>query len=441
MENNNIDNLVYQAVFGSDQEKQQARFNIWKQGIKVGIIPSSINDLYMARGRKDLPNTFTVPAMNLRGMTYELAKATFAAAKQHNVSAMIFEIARSEMAYTMQSPQEYVSVITAAALKEGWTGPLFIQGDHFQAKAESPGKPKAGEIETIKNLIKESLQAGFYNIDIDMSTLVDLDKKTEAEEQIPNYEYSVELTKYIRSLEPTEITVSLGGEIGHIGGKNSTKEDFDAYIEGFQKELPKNMVGMSKVSVQTGTSHGGVVLANGDLADINLDFSILKTITEIAQDKYQIGGSVQHGASTLPDEYFGQFKESKALEVHLATGFQNIQMNHPDFPEELLSEMYQYLDENKTDERKPDQTDEQFHYSLRKKTWGVFKKQCWNMPDENKLKIRETLIKRFEFFFKELNVVNSKEMVEKYIKPVIVTKTLADFAVGKALKDVKGLSD
>lgn len=441
MENNKIDKLVYQAVFGTDTEKQLARFEIWKQGIKAGIIPSSINDLYMARGSKDLPNSFTVPAMNLRGITYELAKAAFSAAVKHSVSAMIFEIARSEMAYTKQSPQEYVSVITAAALKEGWTGPLFVQGDHFQAKAESPGKPKSGEIETIKNLIKESLQAGFYNIDIDMSTLVDLDKPTEEEEQIPNYEYSVELTKYVRSLEPKEVTVSLGGEIGHIGGKNSNEADFNAYMNGFQENIPKDMAGMSKISVQTGTHHGGVVLANGELADINLDFSILKKITEEGQDKYKIGGSVQHGASTLPDEYFGQFKESKALEVHLATGFQNIQMDHPDFPKKLLTEMYDYLDKNKTDERKADQTDEQFHYSLRKKTWGVFKKQCWNMPEKNKTKIRETLIKRFEFFFKELNVVNSKKMVEKYIKPIIVTKTLEDFAVGKDLKDIKGLSD
>jgi fructose/tagatose bisphosphate aldolase len=438
---NNIDELVYKAVFGSDQEKQAARFEIWQEGTKVGIIPSSINDLYMARGSKELPNDFTVPAMNLRGMTYDTARATFAAALRNNVRAMIFEIARSEMAYTSQTPQEYVTVITAAALKEGWSGPLFVQGDHFQAKAAGPGNPKDGEIETIKNLIKEAVAAGFYNIDIDMSTLVDLDKPTEKEEQIPNYKYSLELTEHVRSLEPEGITVSLGGEIGHIGGKNSTVADFKAYMDGFNKGLEKEMVGMSKISVQTGTSHGGVVLADGSLADIDVDFSILKNITEAGQGEYSLGGSVQHGASTLPDEYFNQFTQNKALEVHLATGFQNIIMDHPSFPKELLSEMYDHIDKNNLDEKSDKQTDEQFHYKLRKKAWGPLKKQAWDMPEENRLEIRATLEKRFEFFFKELNVVNSKETVEKYVKPIVVDKTMEDFAVGEKHKDVKGLSD
>ncbi|NCN45486.1 MAG: aldolase [Candidatus Pacebacteria bacterium CG10_big_fil_rev_8_21_14_0_10_36_11] len=439
--NKNIDTLVYQAVFGSDQEKQQARFEIWQMGIEAGVIPSSIHEFYSARGKKQLPNNFSVPAMNLRGMTYDTARSAFATAVKLKVGAMIFEIARSEMAYTHQSPQEYVTVLTAAAIKEGWSGPLFVQGDHFQAKAANPGEPKNGEIDTIKKLIEEALKAGFYNIDIDMSTLVALDKPTEAEQQIPNYTYSLELAKYIRKLQPKELNVSLGGEIGHIGGKNSNEADFTAYMEGFNQGLPTGMIGMSKISIQTGTHHGGVVLADGKLADINVDFSILKTITEIGQEKYQIGGSVQHGASTLPDKYFNQFPQAKTLEVHLATGFQNLVMNDPAFPQELLQEMYDYLDAKHLDEKKETETPEQFHYKLRKKAWGPFKQKCWDMPVENRTKLRATMMDRFEFFFKELNVINSQEMVNKFVKPVVVNKTLPDFALQTATKDVKGLSD
>src|SRR3989304_6443484 len=144
--NHPLDALAYQAVFGTDTEKQAARFEIWQKGISAGVIPSSINDLYMARGSGKLPNNFTVPAMNLRGMAYDTARAVFQTAKQHRVGAMICEIARSEMGYTAQSPQEYVSVLTAAALREGWSGPLFIQGDHFQANAAEMGKIKEGEV-------------------------------------------------------------------------------------------------------------------------------------------------------------------------------------------------------------------------------------------------------------------------------------------------------
>lgn len=437
----NIDQLVYQAVFGNNKEKQNSRFEIWQMGIEAGIIPSSINNLYLARGKKELPNNFTVPAMNIRGMAYDTARAAFAAAVKNKVGAMIFEIARSEMAYTDQTPQEYVTVITAAALKEGWSGPLFIQGDHFQAKAAEPGKPKEGEIEKIKDLIAEAIQAGFYNIDIDMSTLVDLEKSTEAEEQVPNYQYSLELAKYIRSLQPAGVTISLGGEIGHIGGKNSTVADFEAFMDGFNKGLSQNMNGLSKISVQTGTSHGGIVLADGSLADIKLDFSILKNITEVAQEKYQIGGAVQHGASTLPTEYFNNFPLNKTLEVHLATGLQNMTMNHPAFPADLLQEMYDYADQKLGDERTDKQTNEQFHYELRKKTWGPLKQKTWDIPKEIKKQIRETLEEKFKFFFTELKVINSQEMVNRFVKPIVVEKTLADFTVGKKHQDVKGLSD
>jgi fructose/tagatose bisphosphate aldolase len=437
-----IDELAYKAVFGPEDQKKSARFKIWQQATQMGIIPASINDLYLAKATGDIPLNMTVPAMNLRGMTYDTARATFSAALQDSVGAMVFEIARSEIGYTDQRPAEYVIVLMAAAVREGWSGPLFVQGDHFQAKAAAPGVPKEDEIDTIKDLIKEAIEAGFYNIDIDMSTLVDLDKPNETQQQAANIKYSLEMAHFIRDLEPDGVTVSLGGEIGHIGGKNSTLEDLRAYMSGFNAGLKQGLTGMSKISIQTGTHHGGVVLTDGSLADINVDFKVLKDVSQVGRDEYQMGGAVQHGASTLPDEYFNQFTQSEAVEVHLATGFQNIQFEHPAFPAELKEKMYAWLDEHKTDERKQDQTDEQFHYKLRKKAWGEFKQATWDIPEENKAQIRAALSERFSFFFRELNVVNTTQLVKKIIKPVVIEKSEDDFASFKAKKDdVSGLAD
>ncbi|MCB9813724.1 MAG: class II fructose-bisphosphate aldolase [Pseudomonadales bacterium] len=442
VDTNEIDKLVYSAVFGSEEEKQDSRYQIWKLGVDNGVFCASINDLYMARGRGELPNDFTVPAMNVRGMNYDLSRGIFKVAKEKNVGAMIFEIARSEMGYTDQSPFEYTTVVTAAALREGWSGPLFIQGDHIQAKAESMGVIKEGEIEAIKDLISQCIAGGFYNIDIDMSTLVDLDKEDVFEQQEPNVKYSVELAQFIREIQPDGIEISIGGEIGHIGGRNSTTEDFVAFISGFNDRLPKGLVGISKISVATGTSHGGVVLADGTLADIDVDFSILSNISKICRNNYQIGGAVQHGASTLPDEFFSQFPKSEAIEVHLATGFQNLQMNHPNFPKDLLNKMYAWLDETKRAERKEGQTDEQFHYELRKKAWGKFKKECWDIDEKNKTEIRKSISERVEFLFGEINVFDTAEMVNSIVKPNVVDKEKSDFAPwGSKIKDVIGLSD
>jgi len=43
----------------------------------------------------------------------------------------------------------------------------------------------------------------------------------------------------IRDLEPDGITISVGGEIGEVGGKNSTVEELQAFMEGYLEELKK----------------------------------------------------------------------------------------------------------------------------------------------------------------------------------------------------------
>lgn len=437
-----IDGLIWEAVFGKEEDLKSARWVIWESSLNLGITPCSIHDIYIARGNEKLPLNFTVPAMNLRGMAYDMARSVFKTCKKLNVGTFILELARSEMGYTDQPPEEYVTVCLAGAIKEGWNRPIFIQGDHFQTKKDSPGKPKEGEIEIIKSLMIEAINAGFYNIDIDTSTLVDLDKPTEEKQQESNIKYSVDFAKHIRKNEPKGVTVSLGGEIGHIGGVNSTADDLIAYMNGFNTDFGKKYPGMSKISVQTGTHHGGVVLPDGNLADVDVDFNVLREITKICRDKYKISGAVQHGASTLPDKYFNQFVKAEAIEVHLATGFQNIIFDHDLFPKELRKEIYKWLDENKSDEKKEGQTDEQFHYKLRKKAWGQFKKQCWQIDESSKKLIRDALENRFEFMFNELNVQNTFSIVDKWIKPVQIHKKLTDFGNASVTKkQIRGLSD
>ncbi len=442
LRNELIYDLVWEAVFGLEQDKKSARWVIWECALALGIVPSSINDFYMARGREELPLNFTVPAINIRALTFDFAETLFSVAKELKVGSLICEIARSEMGYTQQSPEEYAIVVMAGAIKAGWDAPIFIQGDHMQTKAVTPGVPKGGEVEIIKELISEIIAAGFYNIDIDTSTLVDLNKPTVEEQQESNIKYSVEFAKYIRDHEPKDITISVGGEIGHIGGKNSTVEDFDVYVSGFKKGLPTNMIGISKISIQTGTSHGGVVLADGTLAKIDVDFDVLAKVSKACRELHKISGAVQHGASTLTDDFYSHFPKTETAEIHLATGFQNMLLDHPNFPADLLEKMYAWVDETKISERKEDWTDEQFHYKLRKKSIGHFKKEMWAMDLQNKMAIKDTLAKRFKFLFTELNVINTATLISQFIVPVKIHKKVEDFGKPTVTNtNVVGLSD
>ncbi|KXK12208.1 MAG: Fructose-bisphosphate aldolase class-II [Microgenomates bacterium OLB23] len=191
------------------------------------------------------------------------------------------------------------------------------------------------------------------------------------------------MTEYIRSIQPSGVTVSIGGEIGHIGGVNSTIDDFKAFMQGYMQKLATGNLGISKVAIQTGTSHGGIPLPDGTIAQVDIDFDAIKTIGDVARDEYGIGGPVQHGASTLPASLFGKFPEYKTLEIHLATEFQNIVYAHMN--ENLKQTMWSWLRENAREEMKDGMTDEQFIYKSRKKAWGNFKKEVWNLPLEEKI--------------------------------------------------------
>ncbi|OGK72503.1 hypothetical protein A2446_03005 [Candidatus Roizmanbacteria bacterium RIFOXYC2_FULL_38_9] len=206
--------------------------------------------------------------------------------------------------------------------------------------------------------------------------------------------------------------VSVGGEIGHIGGKNSNVEEFRAFMNGF-KQSSKAKGGISKVSVQTGTSHGGIPLPDGKIADVKLDFRVLETVGEAGRKEYAIGGAVQHGASTLPEALFGKFPETRTLEIHLATGFQNTIYEH--LPTILKDKTYTWLKENCAKERKEGQTDEQFIYTTRKKACGPFKKELWGLSEEEKKPIREALEKQFLSMFTKLQVLQTKEKIQSYV--------------------------
>lgn len=400
-----IDKLIYKAIF-EDKGLLMVLQEVLKE---LGYKGYSIYPLYKEFANKFLG--FTVPAINLRGMTYDVARTVFRVAKRLKVGALIFEIAKSEMGYTKQPPLEYSTVILSAGFREGFDGPIFIQGDHFQFNRKSFFTDPEREKNNIRELIKEAVSAQFYNIDIDASTLVILEKETLDEQQKFNYEITAEMADFIRSIEPKGITVNLGGEIGEIGGHNSTPEELRAFMAGFNKTF-KGKIGISKISVQTGTAHGGVVLPDGKVATVNLDFNTLKTLSKIAREEFGLAGAVQHGASTLPEDYFNLFPECECVEVHLATGFQNFIYDHPALPQDFKERIYNYLKNNLKNEWKEGMTEAQFIYKTRKKGFGVFKKDWWDLPTEVKEKILSDMEGLFEKIFKALNVVNTFELVK-----------------------------
>ena len=423
-----LDKLVLNAAINPSAEvKGLSRFIIKAAALELGIVNSSIQGLYEARGRGEIKG-FTVPALNIRGLPYELCRAIFRTAIKTDAGAFIFELAKSEMNYTFQKPQELSAVILAAAIKEGYKGPVFIQGDHFQVNAKNYAQDKDKEIAGLKTLIENGIAGGFYNIDIDTSTLVDLSKPNVVEQQRANFEVGVELTKYVRELEPAGITISVGGEIGEVGKENSNEKELRAYLDNFNELLEKEKagaVGISKISIQTGTSHGGVPLPDGTVADVNLDFDTLEILSRISRESYGLAGAVQHGASTLPQNLFHKFPELETAEIHLATDFQNMTYGSSLFPNDFKEEIYTHLRKKFATEKKDGETDEQFIYKTRKKGFGEFKSEFWNLSKEIREGIGKELESKTDFLFDKLAVKNTRADVVKTVKQTPLYPDLA----------------
>ena len=418
-----LDQLVVNAVFGETEEvRSGARWIIRRAGLELGVVPSSIQGLYEARARKECKG-FTVPSINVRGLSYDVARAVFRAALRLKAGAFIFELTRTESYYTDQPPAEYAAVIVAAALREGFEGPVFVQGDHYKVNANKFAKDPESELQGVRDFCQESVAAGYYNIDIDASTLVDLKKPGVREQQRANFEATASLAAYLRSIEPAGVTLSLGGEIGEIGEQNSTPEELTSFMDGLMETLTRRSrykKGLAKISVQTGTRDGGVVLPDGSITQVAIDFETLRALSALARDRYGMAGTVQHGASTLPADAFHKFVECEAAEVHLATEFQNMIYESTAFPRDLKEEIYKSLRKLCGDERKPSDTDAQFLYKTRKKAFGPFKRKFWDLPADVRTRLGQELERKFAFLFEQLKVQRTAELVKRTVPLVPV---------------------
>lgn len=439
----NIGKLVERSALASDSTAGWSRYLIRAAALELGVYPASIHELYMARGRDEVPMTFTTPAFNLRALSHHAARAMFRVAKKINGGAFIFELARSEMSYSAQRPSEYVTNILAAAVAEGFVGPVFIQGDHFQVSAKKYSANPEAELQAVRDLSIESIAAGFFNIDVDTSTLVDIHLPTVEEQQALNSKLTAELSKFIRDNEPEGVTISIGGEIGEVGTTNSNEFELRAYMNAYNaymKEIAPGQAGLSKISVLTGTSHGGTVLADGSLAEVTIAFDVLRDLARVARKEYGMGGTVQHGASTVPEENFNKFVQHEAIEVHLATNFTT--MFFDNVPADFKKEMYAWLDTNNAADRKAGMTDEQFYYKTRKNAIGPFKAQSYALPQAEIDKLDAAWEAQFDKLFNLLGVADTRQYVDKYIKPVKVAPRLSDYVKeAVAAEDVSDLAD
>ena len=430
-----LDRWARAAALAGPDVRQAAIWAIREAAHATGLIPASIQGLYVARGQGKWPGR-TVPAINLRGWTYQTSRAAFRAARKMGAGLLIFEQALAEAVYAAQPPVEFTAGVLAAGMREGHTGPIFLQADHDQVNAKNFQKDAQAETQRISEVIRGQIAASFFNIDIDASTVVDLSLPTLVEQQGLNAELTARFTRLVRGLEPAGVTISVGAEIGEVGAHNTTPDELRAFMATYPKMLAAagGGAGVTKVSVNSGTYHGGKVLPDGSIAKVPVAFDTLRDISRVAREEFGLAGAVQHGASTLPMDFFGKFPETGTVEIHLALGFNNLIFDHPRLPQEVKDEIRAYCFAHHASERKPDQTEAQFIYTTRKKAWAGMKERFWNLPADIQEAIMVSLEEMFRDMFVRMNVGQTRELVVQHTQAPVVPVPVPP-ALAKALAE------
>ena len=338
-----IRDLAWTAAFATDEATiAAAQWLVWEAGRALGAHSASIQELYVARARGEV-HGFTVPAINLRAQTFDMARTVYEAAAAADVGAVILELARSEQTYTFQRPIDYATAVLAGAIAAGWRGPGLHPGRPLPVQREEvrsrPRGDDRGDPAGLPPRHRGRLSQHRHR-------QLDPGRPVEAE---PSTSSSTRTT--VRAAELTALI-----RIARDRRRDGQRRRRDR--RGRQAELERGGAASPTSTATAASSTRGrrarsgsprsasrparrmaaSRCPDGSVAEVKLDFEVLRGSASVARE-YGLAGAVQHGASTLPDELFHRFPAVETAEIHLATGFQNALYEHPAFPAELHREI------------------------------------------------------------------------------------------------------
>lgn len=377
-----LDSAAVELALAPAGQRHEKAATLRRFAAAAGVYPSSIRPVYRALADHRL-SAMTVPAMNLRGLSYVLARAVFRAGARLQAGPVMFELAPSESDIADQSFAEFCSQVLAAAVREGYRGPVFLQGDHFEVEA-GPG----GDLSPLVRRSEEAVAAGMRQIDLDAAGLADGSAASAEERQRPNALATAHMLAHLRAVAGGDGLV-VGGEVGEIGGANTTQQELRIFLEMVARALPEGVRGLDKVSVQTGTRHGGVLNADGSVGEMPIDLELVARLSATARDEFGLPGVVQHGASTLSMAQLAKLPGAGVSEVHLATGIQNLVFDHPALPTALVERMKRELDEENVTHAESghyqaiaELSERQRFVMNRWKAWGRYKRELWTLEPQ-----------------------------------------------------------
>ena len=148
---------------------------------------------------------------------------------------VILEIARSEQTYTFQRPIDFATSVLAGAIAAGWQARSSSRATTTRSTPRSTRPIPRSDDRGVCGC-RLAVEAGYGNIDIDTSTLVDLSKPT-LDEQQPQLRVPPSSPRSSASSSRRRDRSRSAARSARSASKNSTVEELRAYLDGFNEHF------------------------------------------------------------------------------------------------------------------------------------------------------------------------------------------------------------
>lgn len=392
-----VDRLVHTVVFGDGQAREAARWLIWEAAWQLGIQSASTDPLYRERDRG---GQLVVPAIRVPVLAFDSARAIFSTAKRSRVGAVVFDLPLGDTSWTGQSFAELATVVTAAAIKVGHTGPYYLQCSRCEVDAQERGRDPTRDLVKLKRQIREAVVAGYRNIGL---TVV----STGEDGSTPSGSLGgcAELAAYVRDLEPDGVTVSIGLEVDRPTLGASSAAELRSFAQGFSVAFAQSAGaqerGLSALGLSSQTSGERAARHNGNTAATAADAEARRACVEVAHSlglAALVRGVVPGDVGRMIAEPGGPV----VLEAHLSETIQNVVLQSTALPGPLRREMQRRLMLAQAGAHVQERGEE--------RGWAGLKEQLWTLPDQTRAELRAELEASLEPAYRELGASGSGEI-------------------------------
>ncbi len=383
-----IDHLIYNAVF---HESERLRYFLYwlirRAAAGLSIYPSSIHGLYAAAARGQV-RRFTAPAVCIRAMPYDAARACFRAAKETGCGAVLLDLSRNLAEGPALSPAEYTSCMVAGAIREGYEGPVFLQANYLHERRVADETGHGHELDRLQDLAEEALNAGMFNLELDTADLEDLSLPELAEQERASYEDTARLAGFVRTTEPAGVDTNLSVKMNSHGDVVHLAQRFRAFMEGFATELTDragHVAGIGKLSLPVRSTD---------------DLRMVHDLAEVARREYAVATGVNFDGTPFIEDLLEKLPQFPIVEAHFGNRYEDFILHHTAFPSQLRDAIDGWIDQTYGEMRGREQDHANFHLQMRAPALESFKRQLWDLPPENKDSImkdlQDTLIADFK---------------------------------------------